>query len=83
VTEYIDRDRQYPVILQAPERARNSPSDLRGLNIRTASGELVPLDGLVEVERRASVRAFNRYDRQPSVEVSGESHLKNRAFLSG
>jgi multidrug efflux pump len=70
VTEYIDRDRQYPVILQAPERARNSPIDLRGLNIRTASGELVPLDGLVEVERRASVRAFNRYDRQPSVEVS-------------
>ncbi|MCQ0988684.1 efflux RND transporter permease subunit [Jiella marina] len=70
VTEYIERDRRYPVILQAPEERRRSPADLRGLNVRTASGDLIPLDGLVEVERRASVRAFNRYDRQPSVEIS-------------
>ncbi|WP_299844316.1 efflux RND transporter permease subunit [uncultured Jannaschia sp.] len=71
VTEFIDRDRQYPVLLQARERARATPDDLRGVNIRTEGGTLVPLDGLIEVERRASVRAFNRYDRQPSVEVSG------------
>ena len=70
VTEYIDRDRRYPVILQAPEERRRNASDLRGLYVRTTAGDLVPLDGLVEVERRASVRAFNRYDRQPSVEIS-------------
>ncbi|MDY8109389.1 efflux RND transporter permease subunit [Fulvimarina sp. 2208YS6-2-32] len=70
VTEYIERDRQYPVILQAPEELRNTVADLRGLNIRTDAGDLVPLDGLVEVTRRASVRAYNRYDRQPSVEIS-------------
>ncbi len=70
VTEFISRDRQYPVILQAPDAARTAPDDLRGLNVRSASGELVPLDGLVSLERRASVRAYNRYDRQPSVEVS-------------
>lgn len=71
VTEFIERDRQYPVILQAREGARTNPDDLRGLNIRTEDGTLVPLDGLVEVERQASVRAYNRYDRQPSVEISG------------
>ena len=70
VTEFIDRDRQYPVILQAPEARRAAPEDLRGLNVRTESGVLVPLDGLVELDRRASVRAFNRFDRQPSVEIS-------------
>ena len=70
VTEYIERDRSYPVILQAPDRDRTSPNDLLRLNIRTASGELVPLDGLVALERRASVRAFNRLDRQPTVEIS-------------
>ncbi len=70
VTEFISRDRQYPVILQAPDRRRAAPEDLRGLNVRTASGALVPLDGLVTLERRASVRAYNRYDRQPSVEIS-------------
>jgi multidrug efflux pump len=70
VTEYIDRDRQYPVILQAPDDARRSAEDLLSLQIRSAEGGLVPLDGLVEVERRASVRAFERLDRQPTVQIS-------------
>ncbi|SFQ40334.1 multidrug efflux pump [Roseivivax halotolerans] len=70
VTEYIQQDRQYPVILQAPEELRATTDNLRGLNIRTAAGDLVPLDGLVELERRASVAAFNRFNRQPSVEIS-------------
>lgn len=70
VTDFISRDRQYPVILQAPDDRRLTAEDVRGLNIRTTSGELVPLDGLVELERRASVRAYNRIDRQPAVEIS-------------
>jgi len=70
VTEFISRDRQYPVILQAPDDRRRATDDLRGLNVRTDAGELVPLDGLVTLERRASVRAFNRFNRQPSVEIS-------------
>ncbi|SFQ11506.1 efflux RND transporter permease subunit [Tranquillimonas alkanivorans] len=70
VTDFIRRDRQYPVLLQAPEEARAAPEDLRSLYIRSESGDLVPLDRLVELERRASVRAFNRFDRQPSVEIS-------------
>ncbi len=70
VTEFIRDDRQYPVILQAPEDLRATTDNLRGLNIRTKSGELVPLDGLVELDRRASVAAFNRLNRQPAVEIS-------------
>jgi multidrug efflux pump len=70
VTEFISQDRQYPVILQAPDDRRAAPEDLRGINVRTTSGELVPLDGLVTLERRASVAAFNRFNRQPSVEIS-------------
>lgn len=70
VTDFISQDRQYPVILQAPDARRAATEDLRGVNVRTESGELVPLDGLVTLERRASVRAFNRFNRQPSVEIS-------------
>ena len=40
------------------------------MNVRAQNGALVPLDGLVELERRASVRAYNRFNRQPSVEIS-------------
>ncbi|MEQ8305171.1 MAG: efflux RND transporter permease subunit [Hoeflea sp.] len=70
VTEFISRDRQYPVILQAPDDRRAAAGDLRGINVRAENGQLVPLDGLVTLERRASVRAFNRFNRQPSVEIS-------------
>ncbi|PZX19852.1 multidrug efflux pump [Palleronia aestuarii] len=70
VTDFIAQDRQYPVILQAPDDLRASPDDLRGLNVRTGSGGLVPLDGLVELERRATVRELTRFNRQPSVEIS-------------
>ncbi len=70
VTEFISRDRQYPVILQAPDERRADAADLRGINVRAENGELVPLDGLVTLERRASVRAYNRFNRQPSVEIS-------------
>ncbi|SEQ07455.1 multidrug efflux pump [Loktanella sp. DSM 29012] len=70
VTEFISRDRQYPVILQAPDDRRADARDLRGVNVRSDSGALVPLDGLVTLERRASVAAFNRLDRQPSVEIT-------------
>jgi multidrug efflux pump len=58
------------VILQAPDDRRTRAEDLRGINVRAETGELVPLDGLVTLERRATVRAYNRFNRQPSVEVS-------------
>ncbi len=70
VTEFISQDRQYPVILQAPDDRRAAAENLRGINVRASNGQLVPLDGLVTLERRASVAAFNRFNRQPSVEIS-------------
>lgn len=70
VTEFISQDRQYPVILQAPDDLRATAEDMRSINVRAENGELVPLDGLVTLERRASVAAFNRFNRQPSVEIS-------------
>ena len=70
VTEFISDDRQYPVILQAPDDRRTDLTDLRGLNVRTEAGDLVPLDGLVSLTRRATVQSYERLDRQPSVEIS-------------
>ena len=70
VTEFISRNRQYPVVLQAPEARRADTSDLRGIYVRSEAGALVPLDGLVTLERRASVSAFERLNRQPAVGIT-------------
>ncbi len=70
VTTYIDRGREYPVIIQAAEEGRETPADLMGVFVPTGSGELVPLSGFVSVSETASSPSLGRYDRLPSITLS-------------
>ncbi|WP_119458391.1 efflux RND transporter permease subunit [Rhodospirillaceae bacterium SYSU D60014] len=71
VTDYIDRGREYPVILQAQEDDRGTPTDLANIFIRSGStGQLVPLTTLVTLEEVASAPELRRYDRLPSITIS-------------
>ncbi|MCB1969578.1 MAG: efflux RND transporter permease subunit [Geminicoccaceae bacterium] len=70
ITTYIDRGREYPVIVQAAAEDRRSPSDLANLFIRTGRGELVPLEALVSFSESAESPTLNRYNRLPSVTIS-------------
>ncbi|MEY8840767.1 efflux RND transporter permease subunit [Cribrihabitans sp. XS_ASV171] len=72
VTTFISRGREYPVILQAEERDRRSPSDIDNIYIRSGDGEtLVPLGALVRVEENAAAPSLRRFDRLPSIQLSG------------
>jgi multidrug efflux pump len=71
VTEFIDRGREYPVILQAQLDDRRSPTDLANIFVRGNGDELVPLGALVSLEESAAAPELNRYDRLPAVTVSG------------
>ena len=55
VTAYVDRGREYAVILQADEEDRRTPGDLANIFLRAdQTDELVPLGALVRIEERAS-----------------------------
>ncbi|MFC3613165.1 efflux RND transporter permease subunit [Lutimaribacter marinistellae] len=72
VTTFVSRGREYPVILQAEERDRRSPSDIDNIHIRSGDGEtLVPLGALVRVEENAAAPSLRRFDRLPSIQLSG------------
>lgn len=72
VTSYVDRGREYAVILQAKEEDRQTPTDLTNIFVRAGDdGELVPLGALVNTEERAASPTLNRFDRLPSVTISG------------
>jgi multidrug efflux pump len=72
VTGYIDRGREYPVILQAAERARQTAGDLDRVYVRAAgSGVLVPLSGLLTVREGTAAAELNRFNRLPAIEISG------------
>ncbi len=71
VTEYIDRGREYPVIIQARHEDRRSPTDLANIFVRSGKGDrLVPLTALVSAEEAAAAPSLRRYDRLPAVTIT-------------
>ncbi len=71
ITEYVDRGREYPVIVQARAEDRRTPTDLANIFVRSTTGnELVPLAALVHLNEGADAPALRRYNRLPSITIS-------------
>ncbi|MEE3119330.1 MAG: efflux RND transporter permease subunit [Pseudomonadota bacterium] len=71
VTTYLDRGREYDVIVQAADADRATPEDLGQIFLRPrAGGELIPLQALVSVEEIGANPDLRRIDRLPAVVVS-------------
>ena len=62
--------KQYQVIGQANRINRDDPTDLKTLQIRTASGDLVPLEQVVKVEEVSSPPQLYHYNRYQSATIS-------------
>jgi multidrug efflux pump len=70
VTTYVDRGREYNVILMGKEADRSSPDDLTNLYVRSElTGNLVPLANLVRIDEIAGPAELNRYDRMRSITI--------------
>jgi len=71
VTTYINRGREYNVILMGKEADRASPDDLDNLYVRSElTGALVPLSNTVHLTETAGPTALNRHERMRSITVS-------------
>ena len=71
VTTYIDRDREYNVILQGRAEDRATPTDLDKLYVRSdRTGALIPLSNLVQLSETAGPMRLNRFDRLRAITVS-------------
>src|SRR5690606_33104337 len=67
-TTYIDRGREYDVMLEARPDDRASPQDLDNIYLRsTNSDRLVPLAAITELEERGAAPELRRVDRLPAV----------------
>jgi hydrophobe/amphiphile efflux-1 (HAE1) family protein len=68
VTTYVDRGREYNVILQGKASDRRSPDDLINLYVRSSeTGQLVPLANLVRLDEVAGPEELNRFDRMRAI----------------
>jgi multidrug efflux pump len=71
VTTFVDRDREYNVILQGRAEDRATPSDLDNLYVRSdRTGQLIPLSNLVQLTENAGPTRLNRFDRLRAITVS-------------
>lgn len=72
VTTYMDRGREYDVIVQAQDASRATPADLGRIYLRPREGgDLIPLQALVDVEEVGANPDLRRIDRLPAVVISG------------
>jgi multidrug efflux pump len=68
VTTYVDRGREYNVILQGEASDRRSPDDLINLYVRSdESGRLIPLANLVTLTEVAGPDELSRFDRMRAI----------------
>ena len=71
VTTFVDRDREYNVILQGRAEDRATPSDLDNLYVRSdRTNELIPLSNLVQLTEDAGPTRLNRFDRLRAITIS-------------
>jgi multidrug efflux pump len=70
VTTFIERGREYNVILMGRSSDRSSPDDLANLYVRSElNGQLVPLANLVQVTETAGPGELRRNDRMRAITI--------------
>ena len=69
---FLLNGRQYQVIGQLQRADRNNPGDLQRLNVRSRSGQMVPLDNLITFEETVNPPSIFRFNRFVSATVSAQ-----------
>jgi len=73
VTTFIDRGREYNVVLQGRPDERATTTDLTNLQVRSdRTGELVPLSSVVKLTETASATELSRFNRLRAVEIRAD-----------
>ena len=71
VSRYIDRGQEYEVIMEGIESDYRDPSSIDNIFVRSStSGQLIPMENLLQVSERATSATLNRYNRMRSITIS-------------
>jgi multidrug efflux pump len=71
VSTYVDRGREYNVVIQAEPSARTTQDNLAAIYLRSRTGALVPLSNLVATAATAGARTLGRYNKLRAITLSG------------
>jgi HAE1 family hydrophobic/amphiphilic exporter-1 len=71
VNDFNKFGRTWQVRVQADQRFRLDPEDIRRLEIRDRQGKMVPLGTLVTLEKRSGPQVISRYNLFPAASING------------
>lgn len=70
VTRFKKEGEQYDVIVRLADEARDTPTDLRAIQMRGRKGMLVQLDNLLTTEEGAAAKELNHFNRLRAAVIS-------------
>jgi HAE1 family hydrophobic/amphiphilic exporter-1 len=80
VNDFNKFGRTWQVKVQADHQFRMEPDDIRRLDVRDATGNMVPIGTLVNVDQILGPQTILRYNLYPSASITGEA---SAGFSSG
>jgi len=72
VNDFDFNNRSYRVYVQADQKDRMTPADLRRFYVRSGSGQMISLDNLVAIEQSSGPQVINHYNLFRSAEIDGQ-----------
>jgi HAE1 family hydrophobic/amphiphilic exporter-1 len=73
VNDFDFNNRAYRVYVQADQRFRAEPDNLRELYARSATGEMVPLESVVRAREATAPQVINHFNLFRSAEITGNA----------
>ncbi len=73
VNDFNKFGKSYQVRVQADQKFRLEPEDIRKLEVRNLQGRMVPLGTLVKVEKRLGPQIIPRYNMYPAAAINGRA----------
>ncbi|MEO0535807.1 MAG: efflux RND transporter permease subunit [Cyanobacteria bacterium P01_A01_bin.123] len=71
VNDFNAFGRTYRVYIQADQAFRSNPADIGKLYVRSATGQMIPLETLVTVSSTTGPQTLNHYNLFRSIEING------------
>ncbi len=73
VNDFDFNNRSYRVYLQADQQFRSGAKDIRTYYLKSATGKMVPLDNVVEIEQTENPQVISHFNLFRSAEIDGSA----------
>lgn len=70
VAYYKEEGKEYYITVRVPDNKRINVNDIKRIQVRSSSGNLIFIDGLVEIEEGYTSTNITRFNRQRSITVA-------------